>query len=311
VLRLRRPRPGCSSRSRRQPGLARRERPRRLPHPGPALAGRAQPRRHHHHRLVPRPEGVCPDGRFPLPKTSRSPAAEPASAPTPARACGCTSPGRSKSSALASWWSRMSADCSPHQPPPLATWNPARGVWETPQISLLCGHLVPYSDAWPTSGTTHAGSCFAPATSEHPTAGNGSSSPPGPPATLLKTPTSNLATNGGSQHPAKRKNGGHGPTLADEVEWLLPTPKPSDGTKCSPNQRHDHGDLTLPSATASLRPSPNERNTTSPAPRPENGSRPTVTAVALPLWTDTASQNTESPAGDGDRTPRPSPDGSS
>ncbi|MGW1275555.1 DNA (cytosine-5-)-methyltransferase [Streptomyces tsukubensis] len=39
---------------------------------------------------------------------------------------------------------------------------------------------------------------------------------------LLKTPTSNLATNGGSQHPLKRKDGGHGPTLADEVEWLLP-----------------------------------------------------------------------------------------
>ena len=31
--------------------------------------------------------------------------------------------------------------------------------------------------------------------------------------------------NGGSQHPDKRKAGGHGPTLADEVEHLLPTPK--------------------------------------------------------------------------------------
>lgn len=41
---------------------------------------------------------------------------------------------------------------------------------------------------------------------------------------LLKTPTAQLATNGGSQHPDKRKAGGHGPTLADEVEWLLPTP---------------------------------------------------------------------------------------
>ncbi|WP_337825119.1 DNA cytosine methyltransferase [Amycolatopsis sp. A1MSW2902] len=33
-----------------------------------------------------------------------------------------------------------------------------------------------------------------------------------------------LAVNGGSQHPDKRKAGGHGPTLADEVEHLLPTP---------------------------------------------------------------------------------------
>ena len=43
--------------------------------------------------------------------------------------------------------------------------------------------------------------------------------------TLLRTPTAQLAINGGSQHPDKRKAGGHGPTLADEVEHLLlPTP---------------------------------------------------------------------------------------
>jgi hypothetical protein len=45
---------------------------------------------------------------------------------------------------------------------------------------------------------------------------------------LLRTPTSQLATNGGSQHPDKRKAGGHGPTLADEVEHLLPTPAARD-----------------------------------------------------------------------------------
>lgn len=39
---------------------------------------------------------------------------------------------------------------------------------------------------------------------------------------LFKTPTSQLAVNGGSQHPDKRKAGGHGPTLADEIEHLLP-----------------------------------------------------------------------------------------
>jgi hypothetical protein len=46
---------------------------------------------------------------------------------------------------------------------------------------------------------------------------------------LLKTPTSQLAVNGGSQHPDKRKAGGHGPTLADEVENLLPTPRAQHG----------------------------------------------------------------------------------
>lgn len=37
---------------------------------------------------------------------------------------------------------------------------------------------------------------------------------------LLKTPTAQLGSNGGSQHPDKRRAGGHGPTLADQVEWL-------------------------------------------------------------------------------------------
>lgn len=41
---------------------------------------------------------------------------------------------------------------------------------------------------------------------------------------LFKTPTAQLGTNGASQHPDKRKAGGHGPTLDDEVSWLLPEP---------------------------------------------------------------------------------------
>jgi hypothetical protein len=45
---------------------------------------------------------------------------------------------------------------------------------------------------------------------------------------LLKTPTAQLAVNGGSQHPDKRRAGGHGPTLADQVEHLLPTPTAMD-----------------------------------------------------------------------------------
>jgi hypothetical protein len=46
---------------------------------------------------------------------------------------------------------------------------------------------------------------------------------------LLKTPTAQLAVNGGSQHPDKRRAGGHGPTLADQVEHsLLPTPMVGD-----------------------------------------------------------------------------------
>jgi len=37
---------------------------------------------------------------------------------------------------------------------------------------------------------------------------------------LLVTPTAQLASNGGSQPPAKRRAGGHGPTLADQIEHL-------------------------------------------------------------------------------------------
>lgn len=202
----------------------------------------------------------------------------------------------------------MSEDSSPRPPVPLATWNSARGVWETTQPSLLCGHLVPYSDPWPTSGTTHAGSCFALPTSGPRTGASVSSSPPGPPDPLLKTPTSNIGSNGGSQHPAKRKSGGHGPNLADEVEWLLPTPKASDGIKGSPNQRHGNGDLTLPSAAASLLPTPRASDTGTPGRRPGRGWRPPLSAVVLPLWADTT-PDTEEAAGDGDRTPPPSPDG--
>lgn len=130
----------------------------------------------------------------------------------------------------------------------------------------------------PSSGSMLSGTLYARRRSALPTNGAASSSSP-----LLKTPTANLAVNGGSQHPDKRKQGGHGPTLADEVEHLLPTPlvadardtanyrpdgtpygsgcgmtltdasrlllptpRASDGAKGGPNQRGSKGDLALP-----------------------------------------------------------------
>lgn len=41
-------------------------------------------------------------------------------------------------------------------------------------------------------------------------------------ALVLKTPTAQLGRNGSAQHPEKRRGGGHGPTLDDEVSFLLP-----------------------------------------------------------------------------------------
>ena len=151
----------------------------------------------------------------------------------------------------------------------IATWNPERDCWET-GVEDIFGHSDVYSETWPTSGMTRNGVAYAlPTWAPHTTASASSSSPPAktfrtpaaaeaeggprdrnrPGATMrlsdqvreemedgnlrvLKTPTSQLAVNGGSQHPEKRKAGGHGPTLADEVEHLLPTPvaQPSGNT---------------------------------------------------------------------------------
>lgn len=74
---------------------------------------------------------------------------------------------------------------------------------------------------WPRSGSMRSG-CV----SERPTWVPRMSDCDG--SVLLKTSTAQLAINGGSQHPTKRKEGGHGPTLADEVEHLLPTPAVND-----------------------------------------------------------------------------------
>ena len=60
----------------------------------------------------------------------------------------------------------------------------------------------------------------------HPVAGAGR-----PDLTLLPTPTSNIGQNGGPQHPAKRRAGGHSVSIEDAIHGLalLPTPKAHDG----------------------------------------------------------------------------------
>jgi hypothetical protein len=131
------------------------------------------------------------------------------------------------------------------QPQPLATWRPAISAWETPE-TYICGHSVVFSETWPSSGMTLRGTAYALPTSAPRTDAGGSLSSPGllgTPRTsmgngvgdlenrrasgrlegqiaLLLTPTAQLAVNGGSQPPAKRKAGGHGPTLADQIEHL-------------------------------------------------------------------------------------------
>jgi hypothetical protein len=76
---------------------------------------------------------------------------------------------------------------------------------------------------------------------------------------LFKTPTSNLGTNGGSQHPEKRKAGGHGPTLADEVEHLLPTPAARDW-KSGESNLMDRNSRPLNEVVVNLLPTPTASN---------------------------------------------------
>ena len=147
-------------------------------------------------------------------------------------------------------------------PRPIATWNTARGAWEKPQggdpLFRLCEHSELFSEIWPTSGSMRSGSCYPPPPSGHPTSASGASSSRGqltvhPELTggrLQQTPTSQLGVNGGSQHPDKRKSGGHGPTLADEVENLLPAPMASDtgtpGRRASEDFRPPLSEVLLP-----------------------------------------------------------------
>ncbi|WP_240606907.1 DNA cytosine methyltransferase [Microbacterium sp. Gd 4-13] len=49
----------------------------------------------------------------------------------------------------------------------LRSVEPTRGVWETSQPDLY-GRLAPYSETWPTSGTTHDGSAYPLPRSAHP-----------------------------------------------------------------------------------------------------------------------------------------------
>ena len=136
-------------------------------------------------------------------------------------------------------------------PTPFAYYDPESSCWRTSQATLALD-LMQSSVTLPRSGSMRNGELFERPTLARLTGGSGCSS-------LLVTPTANLGVNGGSQHPAKRKAGGHGPTLADQVEHLLPTPRATDGTKGGPNQRGSSGDLMLPSAVMLL-PTPTARD---------------------------------------------------
>ena len=181
----------------------------------------------------------------------------------------------------------------------MATWSPARGVWETPVVNLLCGHSEPFSQTWPASGSMRSGRAWERPTSAPRTGAAACSSSPGLPTprardwkrggkdgleeALLPTPRTS-DTNGPGRHgsggpdlrtavsllptprasdtgtPGRRASEGFRPPLSQVVLPLLPTPRASDGSKGGPNQRGSSGDLTLPSAAVRLLPTPAASN---------------------------------------------------
>ena len=91
-------------------------------------------------------------------------------------------------------------------------------------MNLLCGHSVPYSETWPTSGSMRSGSVFERPTQGHRTAGSGSSSSPG----LLPTPVADHSRGLPSETTEYA-------SLPNVAASLLPTPRGQNGEERNQN----------------------------------------------------------------------------
>jgi hypothetical protein len=140
-------------------------------------------------------------------------------------------------------------------PKPVAIWNSARDVWETPQTEgLFCEHLDVYSETFPTSGMTLNGVAYELPTWEPATPDLGYSFLPDD--RLLMTPVAleaRKATMLPSQH---RKDQGHQVWLTNQIRDVqdmniktLPTPTTSDTNGAG---KHGDGGLDLRTAVALL-----------------------------------------------------------
>jgi hypothetical protein len=140
----------------------------------------------------------------------------------------------------------MLEDYSARQP--IATWNPARGVWETSQVSLLCGHSALWQEVWPSSGMTVNGQVFELPMPAHLTTDLESLSSP-----ILRTPTASQGEGGALGEEEARKRGNtvgirdnamdiaklNGAKVSRAVDNLIPTPAArdhKDGTQ--PHERN-------------------------------------------------------------------------
>lgn len=175
---------------------------------------------------------------------------------------------------------------------PIAIWNSARDVWETPRTEgLFCEHLDVYSETFPTSGMTLNGAAYELPTWEPATDVSASSSllrtviaeesaggpispamakrkgqtlrlsgqivdlvNPGqlPQPQLLQTPSVADALGGHERRGGKRSSELLLNGQAKELAKLLPSPRASEGEKGGPNMRGSKGDLMLSSAVHRL-----------------------------------------------------------
>lgn len=152
------------------------------------------------------------------------------------------------------------------QQQPIAQWNTARGVWETSQVNLLCGHSGLWQDPWPISGMTVNGQVFelqtqvlpisvlesslsptlpTPLTSDFKGAnnsGSGSASANGIATVVvhLPTPMALDGEKGGLQNSEERRAQGLEPHLPNVARDLLPTTSARD-FKDGPTPRERDG----------------------------------------------------------------------
>jgi hypothetical protein len=95
------------------------------------------------------------------------------------------------------------------QQQPTVVWNSVRGVWETNQVNLLCGHLEPFLGTWQTSGMMRNGQVFGLPMPEHHIVVSESLSLPSLPNDdgLLRTPSAIEGQGGAiSEKKAREKN---------------------------------------------------------------------------------------------------------
>lgn len=125
----------------------------------------------------------------------------------------------------------------------IATWNPARTVWETTQANLTCGHLGLFSATLPTSGMTQGGRLFELPKREPRTVVSESLSLPtlATPNTMDSLPPRYGEAYEKVKNAGGRKNRVSSGNLREQVVHLLPLPQVSEQLQTLPTPTVSQG----------------------------------------------------------------------